>query len=74
MEGGDDVVEVVFEGMGDGFPDVGEGGEVHHHIDAFLLQNGANSGLVSEIRPVEGHSGGTAARWPNTKESMTTGR
>lgn len=58
MEGGDDVVEVVFEGMGDGFPDVGEGGEVHHHIDAFLLQNGANSGLVSEIRPVEGHSRG----------------
>ncbi len=48
-EGGDDVVEVVFEGIADGFADVSEGGEVHDGVDAFLAEDFADGFLVAEV-------------------------
>jgi hypothetical protein len=53
MQGGDDVVEVVFERRGDGFAHVTIGGEVHHDLNLLLPQDAADQRFVPQVALVE---------------------
>ena len=56
-EGRDEVVLVVFAGLGDRFAHVGEGGEMHDQLDLFLAENFGNRFGIAEIAIIEGNGG-----------------
>lgn len=53
LDGFADVVFVVFEGIGNGFADVGEGGEMHYQLDLLGAQDGGDLVAVAEILFIE---------------------
>jgi hypothetical protein len=71
------VVLVVFERIGDGFADVGEGGEMDHGGEAVFFEQAADQGgiLIAHIADDQFHAWDPPiadSGWPKTRLSSTT--